>query len=270
MSESRLVRRTVGILKAVAAEPDGVGLSDLARATELPKATCLRVLSVLLDDGWVTLDPVSRRYRIGVGLMFVAGRLLEGDSVLTQVDAALAELSRASGETAGFDRLAGPDVTVLRQVAGTQLIAQVTRPVPRLQPVWLTSTGKALLAAMPGPVAEDLIRSWTEDLPELPTDRLLAETTATRQRGYAVTRDELEHGAASVAAVVPASQPVHALWVGGPTFRFTAERVAELGELLSTVARTLAPALARESGGVAAAATAPLTELVPPPQELIS
>ncbi|CAM5742323.1 hypothetical protein SHIRM173S_00174 [Streptomyces hirsutus] len=39
-SEAGLVRRTIWLLRTVAAHPDGVGLSEIARESGIPKATC--------------------------------------------------------------------------------------------------------------------------------------------------------------------------------------------------------------------------------------
>ena len=68
-SEAGLVRRTIWLLRAVAAHPEGVGLSEVAREAGIPKATCYRVLTVLERESWLTLDPITRRYRVSLGLV---------------------------------------------------------------------------------------------------------------------------------------------------------------------------------------------------------
>ncbi|MGP4109752.1 IclR family transcriptional regulator [Streptomyces sp. 4N509B] len=232
MSEPGLVRRTMDVLRAVAAHPRGVGLSDAARAAGLPKSTCYRVLSVLEEDDWVALDPVTRRYHVSLGLLPVVGGLLDENGVYPRVRAIVTELAATAGETAGFDVLLPPHVRVVAQAAGPQLIGQTPRPVPRTQPVWCTSTGKVLLAwldadAVTEGYGPELARSTPEGDAFLP--RFLDTLQQVREQGYAHTADELEPGAASLAAPVRVGDHVpYAVWVGGPTFRFTGERLPQL------------------------------------------
>ncbi|HEY0186432.1 MAG TPA: IclR family transcriptional regulator C-terminal domain-containing protein [Cellulomonas sp.] len=238
MSEARLARRTVVVLKAVAAQPEGIGLSELSRAALVSKATCLRILAVLRDEGWVVLDRETMRYRIGLGVLAISvGFLNEGAATAEIVDA-VARLAAQSKETAGFDQVSASGVTVLLQEVGPQLIGQAVRPVPRLQTLLATSTGKAWLATLDEPTVRELVG---EGAPE-GTDALIAELALIRERGYAVTLDGIEPGAASVAAMTGDGDG-HAVWIGGPTFRFTAERCAELGAMVVARAAELTPAL---------------------------
>ena len=75
-----LVRKTATVLRAIAAGGDGIGLSDVARATALPKATCLRILNDLIDEQLVVLDPDSKRYAVGFGALSLVGGLLGSES----------------------------------------------------------------------------------------------------------------------------------------------------------------------------------------------
>lgn len=242
-SDSRLARRTILVLRAVAAHRDGIGLSALARHTGIAKATCLRILDVLQEERWVGLDTVTRRYHIALGMLSAVGGLLEQNTAFSQVREAIGQLAAVTEETAGFDMLTPPEVTVLVQAVGPQLIAQSPRPVPRTQPVWSTSTGKVLLAAMPRDRIEcDFGPAF--DAPGGPGRQRLVtfldELETVRAQGYAVTVDELEEGASSVAVpVVVNSEVVNAVWVGGPTFRFGRERAVELVAQARRVAEQL-------------------------------
>ncbi|MDT0442444.1 IclR family transcriptional regulator [Streptomyces johnsoniae] len=256
MTEQGLVRRTITVLRAVAAHPGGVGLSSVARAAGLPKSTCYRVLSVLEQENWVSLDPVTRRYQVSLGLLSVVGGLLDENGSYPRMRAVVTELAAEAEETAGFDVLLPPHVQVVTQAAGPHLIGQTTRAVPRTQPVWCTSTGKVLLAALEpravtdtyGPELERSAPGGTAFLPGF-----LATLREVRDAGYAHTADEIAPGAASVAAPVRVAGRVpYAVWVGGPTFRFTPERLPaliarvraaadEIGRLLSATDLAGAP-----------------------------
>ncbi|GAA3732684.1 IclR family transcriptional regulator [Salinactinospora qingdaonensis] len=232
MSEAGLVQRTIWILRAVAANPEGMGLSEVARAAEIPKATCYRVLSVLERERWLDLDPVTKRYRVSFGLLSIVGGLLDQGGAHTQMQAILRDLAERTQETSGLDVLMPPHVMVVSQVTGPKVIGQTYRPVPRTLSVWRTSTGKALLSSLtPEQVRADFGDDFAENRPAHLPDLgvFLEELAEVRERGYAVAYDEMEEGAAAVAATVRTrhTEP-YAVWIGGPTFRITRERIPEI------------------------------------------
>lgn len=247
-NESGLVRRTIWVLRAVAAHPNGVGLSEIARESGIPKATCYRVLSVLERESWLTLDPDTRRYRVSLGLLSIVGGFLDGNGGYRHMRQVITDLAAETQETCGFDVLHPPNVMVVAQVAGPRLIGQTMKPVPRTQPVWSTSTGKVLLAMLDrakvvDEYGDDIEHNAPKSLGGI--DRFLSTLDAIVERGYAYSRDELEEGATSVAAPVRVGDSYpYAVWIGGPSFRLTPEWVeevsprlleasAKLGELLT-------------------------------------
>ncbi len=247
-SESGLVRRTIWVLRAVAAHPNGVGLSEIARESGIPKATCYRVLSVLERESWLTLDDDTRRYKVSLGLLSIVGGFLDTNGGYRHMRQVIADLAATTEETCGFDVLHPPNVMVVAQVAGPKLIGQTAKPVPRTQPVWSTSTGKVLLAMQdPARWREDYGADIEAHAPESlgGVDRFVETLETIRERGYAYSRDELEDGATSVAAPVRVGDAYpYAVWIGGPSFRLTPEWVegiapqlleasAKLGELLT-------------------------------------
>lgn len=257
-SDAGLVQRTVLILRVVAAHSDGIGLSDVARDAGVPKATCYRILGVLERESWVTLDPQTRRYRLSLGLLSIVGGLLDAHGAYGHLQDTLLRLAGDTQETSGFDVLLPPNVMVVAQVPGPFLIGQTLKPVPRTQPVWATSTGKVLLASLDSSkVREDFGEAFRESEggPHPSLDTFLDSLSAVRKQGFAYAYDELEVGAASVAAPVHVGDATpYAVWIGGPTYRLTRERIDEvagqvidaanaLGKLLSVSNATFAPAL---------------------------
>lgn len=240
-SEAGLVRRTILLLRTVAAHPGGVGLSEIAREAGIPKATCHRVLTVLERESWLTLDPDTRRYRVSLGLLSVVGGLLDGDGAYGHMRDVLRDLAAETGETSGFDVLLAPGVVVVAQVPGPSLIGQTLKPVPRTQPVWATSTGRVLLAALdPQTVRAEFGREFAEKAPAGPggLEAFIASLDSVRRDGFAFAYDEPEVGAASVAAPVRVRDATpYAVWIGGPTYRLTRDRIAAVAEPVIKAAR---------------------------------
>ena len=212
------------------------------------------MLSVLQNEQLIGLDDDTKRYRIALGALGIVASLLDPGGVHGMVESELSALAKATEETAGLDVLTGTNVTVIAQVTGPQIIGQTPKPVPRSLPTWTTSTGKVLLAALD-----------PDELDEVHSDALKAaarrrgskssfreELDAVRINGYGVARDEMEAGAAAVAAPVSIGGAVRAaVWIGGPSFRLTESRMAEVAETVASCAKRLGEVLTlpRRRGG---------------------
>ncbi|NYD68053.1 IclR family transcriptional regulator [Agromyces atrinae] len=246
-----LVQKTVAIVRAVAAHPDGIGLSDLAREVDISKATCHRVLGSLEREGWLALDPLGKRYRLSLDLVFMAESLISEGSVARFTFRVLRDLTQSTRETAGIDRLAESEVMVLAEVQGPHLIGHAPRPVPRRLSAWRTSTGRALLAfGDPEVVRADFERdAGRPPVSAFASFEAFADSLAeVRERGYAVTRSELEDGLTAVAAPVRVGDGTpYALWVSGPGYRMNDEQVLETASELRDAAARLGRVL--EQGG---------------------
>ena len=63
------LHRAIALLRAVARHNDkGARLSHLSREVNLHIATARRLLTVLTMEGLTTYDPLSKHYRLGIGL----------------------------------------------------------------------------------------------------------------------------------------------------------------------------------------------------------
>lgn len=254
MQQTSLVRKTVAVLRAVAAASgNGAGLSDLARVTGLPKATTLRVLNDLVAENLVALDPETKRYGIAFGMLSIAGSLLDHGGLVTALHRRLQSLVDATGETAGLDVLVDRDVVVIAQVQSPFAINYAPREVPRTLPVWSTSTGKVLLAALDREVLDTVhadslakaaaARGEQESFP--------AELDAIRAAGFGTAHDEMEAGASAVAApVISGDRVVAAVWIGGPSFRLTPDRMPELATAVIAAATDIADLLELDPGAL--------------------
>jgi IclR family acetate operon transcriptional repressor len=242
LTKPSLVRKTAAVLRAVAAGGDGIGLSDVARDAALPKATCLRILNDLIDEQLTVFDPDAKRYAVGFGALSLVGGLLDGESANAHIRHELRRLADVTEETSGLDILVGADVVVIAQVQGPSTIGYSPRGVPRTLQSWNTSTGKVLLAAL---AAKDFRRTHRAALDTVGTVRgsrtaFLDELAVVRERGYGTARDEMEVGAAAVAAPVEVDgEVVAAVWIGGPSFRITEELVPGIADEVIASAKVL-------------------------------
>lgn len=227
--ETALVQKTIWILRAIAARADGAGLSEIARAAGIPKATCYRIMHTLEEEGWLVRD-AHNRYRVSLGLLLLVGSLLDQGSEHGHAMAILRDLSAEVAETSGLDQLVAPSVMVTAQVQGPHAITHTGQAVPRMLPPWTTSTGKVLLAwTDPGVVREQFAADFAVRGPGADFEAFLDGLADVRHRGYGFAFDEMEEGLAAVAAPVRVGTSVpYSVWVSGPSYRITRERISEL------------------------------------------
>jgi DNA-binding IclR family transcriptional regulator len=226
MTGSVLARRTAALLRLVASNAEPMGLSELSRASDIPQATCARILRALVDEELLEVDPETRRHRVSFALIAMMADQASADGSIELLRAEVERLSDTTSETAGIDLAVGDDVVVVLQVEGPLLISQTRAPVPRRLPLLTTSTGKAFLAWHDDP---DYVERRLAGVVPTERRRLREDFTTSRARGYAVAWEELDPGAAAIAApVVVDGRVACTTWIGGPTFRLTHERIPEL------------------------------------------
>ena len=151
------VRRAISALEEIS-DAGEVGVTELGRRLGVHKATASRLVATLADRGLVERDPATEKYRLGFGLIRLAGAAMASLDIVRTAHPVLEELAERTRETVNLGVLAGDGVVYIDQVAGTRSIVAVSW-VGRRTPLHCTSNGKVLLAHMEPPArAEHLVR----------------------------------------------------------------------------------------------------------------
>lgn len=114
------------ILEAFTVAEPALGVTEIARRVGQHKSTVSRILSSLESAGYVTRDQAGGRYRLGLGLMRLAGPLLADLDVRSASHPALDELSDATQETAALMVWNGTESVVVEQVPSPQQVKHTT------------------------------------------------------------------------------------------------------------------------------------------------
>jgi DNA-binding IclR family transcriptional regulator len=243
----RSVQRALELLSVVA-QGDELPLAKLADATGLAPSTAHRLLTTMLELGFVQQDDSSRRYAAGPRLL---GLVSAAEQRLAALRAAalphMTELASACGETAHLTILDGPEVVFIEQVLGQGTIRVEVKVGSRMD-AHVTAAGKALLAWQPAGYLEALftagLRRFTAHTLTEP-EELRRDLAGVRERGWASEFEEHELGAGCVAAPImpPSGTPLASLSVSGPTSRLRREEFALLGERIRKAADRVAGSL---------------------------
>ncbi|MEO8476210.1 MAG: IclR family transcriptional regulator [Actinomycetota bacterium] len=216
------VNRALRALELIA-EAGQLGVTELGRRLDVHKATASRLIATLAERGMVERDPITEKYRLGFGLIRLAGAAMASMDIVRIARPMLEDLADRTRETVNLGVLSGDAVVYIDQVTGTRSIVAVSW-VGRRTPLHCTSNGKVLLANVGEAerarlLAHPLARETRSTVTDPAT--LASQLDEIRRRGYASTMEELEEGLNAVAAPVRRAdgEVVAALSVSGPAFR---------------------------------------------------
>lgn len=194
------LERGLAVIKVFDAEHSRMTLSDVARRTELSRATVRRFLHTLVALDYMQTD--GRHFWLRPRILDLGYAYL---SSLTLPDLAtphLKELSEAVHESSSVSVLDGTDVVYVARIPARRIMT-VGITVGTRFPAYVTSMGRALLAGLDDDEVDRLLAATTfEQL----TPRTVPDAAALRERiaevrreGYALVDQELEMGLRSLA-----------------------------------------------------------------------
>ena len=239
---TQAVLRAVRLLKSFTPGRPTRGLAELSRESGLNRSTAYRLLTALESEGLLEREAEGEGWRLGGVVVTLGATALGATDLRAAAHVELTGLARSTRETASLEVRAADSVVVLEEAMGPHVVG-TTPSVGERWPIHATSTGKAILAHLPGPELDDLLGCTLPALtPRTITDpaALRRDLVRVRERGYAAAVEELEPGYVAVAAPVwgPGGRLVGALSVGGPRSRLPAARIALLGgEVKASAAR---------------------------------
>ena len=216
------VRRAIRALELIA-EAGDLGVTELGRRLGVHKATASRLVATLAERGLVERDPLTEKYRLGFGLIRLAGAAMAGLDLVRTAHPILEDLADRTRETVNLGVLSGDSVVYIDQVAGARSIVAVSW-VGRRTPLHCTSNGKVLLAHMAERERDRLLARPLERATEhtvTDQEEIRGQLLEIERRGYATTMEELEEGLNAVAAPIRSvdGDVTAALSVSGPAFR---------------------------------------------------
>ena len=232
------VDRALAILESLARHGEA-GVTELAGELGVHKSTAFRLVATLEGHRLVEQTEDRGKYRLGVGLLRLAGATTARLDVVQEARPVTRKLASDTGETVNIAVLAERSALYLDQVAGPSAL-QPHNWVGQHIPLHATANGKVLLSGLADDRLHELLGAmpaYTE-LTITRRGRLREELDRVRSQGYAVAVDELEVGLTAVAAPVHNAHGdvIASMSVSGPTFRLTGERLPAVCELLVAAA----------------------------------
>ena len=226
------VERAISVLEVLAARGEA-GVTEVATEIAVHKSTAFRLLGALEGRGLVEQTGHRGKYRLGFGLIPLAGAVTDRLDVVQQCRAECTRLADELGETVNVAVLRDHFAVNVDQARGPSTVA-THNWIGQLTPLHCTSSGKILLAHLdPARRAELLTRAGTPALTprtETVAQRLDEQLARVREAGYAMAAEEYEVGLNAVAAPVfdRSGQVVAAVSVSGPSYRLDDQRIRQV------------------------------------------
>jgi DNA-binding IclR family transcriptional regulator len=239
------VAKALEVLDRVAAFGRPVRFSELLPGSPFPKPTLYRLVQGLTRQGMLAYDPERGTYALGVRLVRLAHAAWRQSSLAPLARPHLDALSREVGETVHLAQLDHAQVLYVDKRNAREPIEMFSQ-AGKVGPAYCTGVGKAMLAWLPEAELAAALKqqSFHRFTPSTLTDAaaLRAELAATRERGYALDREEHEPGIICVAAPVltAAGRVLGAVSVTGSTQRTTLAALERLAPRVADAARAIA------------------------------
>jgi len=234
----RSVERALDVLLCFAGEPGGLGVTQIAEKLQLYKSTVHRVLAALESRGFVRQDAVTGRYHLGLKALELASVYLTSGDLPAVAYPEMLLLRDRARETVSLYVRDGLQRVRVQRAEGPLTVRRVVGLGERL-PLYLGASGKALLGWITP--AEQAVLLDQILPPGFDRAALQAAITQAVSSGWAMSLEEREQGAASVAVPVidRAGRCIAALAISGPVDRFDFETSNLLGRMALETARTI-------------------------------
>jgi DNA-binding IclR family transcriptional regulator len=197
------VEKTVAIIRYLNVKaPGGATLRETVSELNITTSHCHNILRTLISQNWVGYDAQSRRYRLWSGLCTDALSAFSQFEPAVELRPLVSQFALDTGVTCILTRVEPDGTFVVIDKADASTGFGVTVPVGHRFTADAPVQRKAVLAWQ----SEAAIAAWLDGwLPVAHTDssvmtrqRMLSELQATRERGYAVSKEEYVAGVMSI------------------------------------------------------------------------
>ncbi|MHB1526725.1 MAG: IclR family transcriptional regulator [Candidatus Dormibacteria bacterium] len=232
--------RGLTLLSELAAYPDGLSLTELARLVQLPPSTVHRLLATNRRFGFVSYDVPTRHYSLGLKLLQLSHHMARLRSLSEVSTPLMHRLSDTVRETALLASLYETDVVFVARTDAQRTVT-IHGDIGDRAPAYCTATGKVLLASLPRDELSELLPSihFKAYTPRTATSlsALQADLDEVSHLGYALSDEEYDEGVISLAVPVRGrdGRAIAGLCISAPSYRMSRSAlVGHLGSLRDT------------------------------------
>lgn len=236
----RAVERALDILLAFRPQDDALTVADLLGRVELSRPTLYRLLRTLQGKQFLISSGDPQRFRLGPAVAQLAHVWTEGLDLSSVAEPMMRKVWDGTGETVALFVPEGAFRLCIAEMPSSQALS-FKRGVGYRERLVVGASGKAILAHIP-----DKLGSHAAGL-QIDLKKYSRELALIKDRGYAISKNELIQGAVAVSAPFfnRAGEVAGSLSVFGPSVRLSDAQIAKFGKLLVREAREISQVLGK-------------------------
>jgi len=197
------VTRAIAILRLLSRSRSPQSLKAIAENLELVPSTALHIVRALVAEDLLQVDPLTKRYRLGVGMLPLARAVLENSDFPNLVRPKLDDLSSRYGVMAIGVEVPDLDNMIVIALARSQAPVRLHVDVGSRFPALISATGRCVAAFSGQPQKEIEKRFRLLRWHNAPSyDSWRKEVEQVRRQGFSIDRGNYIDGVTIVAVPV--------------------------------------------------------------------
>ncbi len=228
----RAVERALNILACFDNDHPERGISEIALVVNLHKATAYRIVTTLVNHGYLEWLEDGQKYRLGTELASLGFKVIQRMDLRREALPYMKELVEIWDETCDLSVFDQGKVFYIEIIKGNHALT-ISAAVGQRLPAYCTASGKLFLSYLPESELDailklPLVKNTVNTVVSL--NELHNQFDMIRKNGYAVDYEELELGVCAIAAPIYNRQGriVAAIGSPSPISRMTPERITDI------------------------------------------
>ena len=236
------VDRALQILETIG-RVNSMSLAELNKEIKVNKASLSRLIYTLVHNGYLAKNEKTGDYSLTLKTYEVGLNAVQNLDKLSLINSTLVDLYNRTGRIAQFSVEDNNQLLCLQSIGKEAVSFSIYTSVEHRSPLYSTSAGKALLSTYTnGEIIEKWDKMNIQSLTEntlIDLQLFLQDIGLTRQRGYALDREENEYHVFCVGSVIMdfSNRPIGSISISGSSL--TEKEDKELSSILMTSCRKL-------------------------------
>lgn len=237
------------LLECLNAAQRPLTLTEIVQQSGLERSAAQRFAHTLRELGYLRQHPHSRAYTLSTRMLEFGHTVMMTHSVKEVADPHLLRLNRRCSETVNLMELEGRDIVYVSRYPSVHPVSVNLHVGSRL-PAFCTAAGRAMLAFMPEPQVQAVLKGQRQAMTQYTVtdlDALASILSQVREDGYVINNQEAFIGDISLAAPIMNAEHevLGAINIAVPSPRWSVEKSREeLVPLVLDCARRISHELA--------------------------
>lgn len=201
----QVIDRASEVLTVLSRHPDGMTLTELARETGLHKATVLRFLTSLQQNGLAEKQASGKHWALGPAIFEMASRAGRRHDLREIARPIMQAICDETGQTVQLAVLGGNEISYVEKVEPADLVVKINSQVGSRRPVHCTALGKAICAHLDWDTARAILDAHGMEARTARTitspEAFKRELQTVREQGHAM--DDREYNDLVTCAAAP-------------------------------------------------------------------